>query len=143
MKKCLWLFLSLLGIGTIVFLPMITYAQTDPTSCAKKGFGDTECVNGIAVPGGDKPEETWGELINVIKTFINWVLGLLGLIALVLCIWAGFQMVTATGDTKKFDDGKAVMKHAAIGLVIIGLSWLIVSLVFWIINNVTKTWTPT
>jgi hypothetical protein len=75
-------------------------------------------------------------LIKVIKNAINWVLGILGLIALGLCLWAGFQMTTAGGDTKKFDDGKTILKNAGIGLAIIALSWMIVSVIFWLINKV-------
>jgi hypothetical protein len=64
-------------------------------------------------------------------------LGLLGLIALALCLWAGFQMTTAADDSKKFDSGKTILKNAGIGLAIIALSRLIVSLIFWILSNAT------
>jgi hypothetical protein len=76
-------------------------------------------------------------LITVIKNAINWILGFLATIALILCLWAGFQMVTATGDEKKYENGLKILKQAAIGLAIIGLSWIIVSAIFWIIRGVT------
>ncbi|MEI6773821.1 MAG: hypothetical protein WCL18_03220 [bacterium] len=41
-------------------------------------------------------------MITVIKTFINWMLGMLALIALVILIWGGFQMVTAAGEDTKY-----------------------------------------
>lgn len=41
-------------------------------------------------------------LIQVIKSFINWMLGILSLIALVILIRGGFQMVTAAGDDAKY-----------------------------------------
>jgi hypothetical protein len=44
-------------------------------------------------------------------------------------------MTTAAGDTKKFDEGKTILTNAGIGLAIIALSWMIVSIVFWIINK--------
>ena len=75
-------------------------------------------------------------LIKIIKNAINWILGLLGLIALGLCLYAGFLMTTAGGDTKKFDEGKLILKNAGIGLAIIALSWMIVSLIFRIIEKV-------
>jgi preprotein translocase subunit Sss1 len=46
-------------------------------------------------------------------------------------------MVTAAGDEKKYEEGLKILKQAAIGLVIIGLSWIIVSVVFWLIRGVT------
>jgi Na+-driven multidrug efflux pump len=77
-------------------------------------------------------------LIHTIKTAINWVLGILSMIALVLCLWGGFQMMTSGGDQKKYESGLNVLKWAAIGLAIIAASWLIVSLIFFVINGSIK-----
>ena len=77
-------------------------------------------------------------LIKVIKTAINWVLGILSLIALALCLWGGFQMMTSGGDSKKYEAGLNLLKWAAIGLAVIATSWLIVSLVFYVINGAMK-----
>jgi preprotein translocase subunit Sss1 len=44
-------------------------------------------------------------------------------------------MVTSAGDEKKYSKGMDILKKAGIGLVIIGLAWLIVSVVFWLIKN--------
>ena len=60
---------------------------------------------------------------------------MLSLIALVLCLWGGFQMMTSGGDSKKYQSGLNILKWAAIGLAVIAISWLIVSLVFYVINN--------
>jgi hypothetical protein len=46
-------------------------------------------------------------------------------------------MVTAAGDEKKYQKWLSVLKYAAIGLAIIGLSWMIVSIIFWF---VAKLW---
>jgi preprotein translocase subunit Sss1 len=60
---------------------------------------------------------------------------MLATVALVLCLYAGFLMLTSAGDEKKYTKGMDILKKAGIGMVIIGLSRLIVSLVFWVINN--------
>ena len=64
---------------------------------------------------------------------------MLSLIALVVLLWGGFQMVTAAGDEGKHKKGFTILKQAAIGLIFIGLSWLFVSLIFWIISTMTQT----
>jgi hypothetical protein len=117
------------GAGGVTFNSSSEDFTKDPTDTAgstKVGVAGTSANQG-------------GNLITSIKTFINWVLGLLGLVALGLCLWAGFQMTTSAGDTKKFDEGKTILTNAAIGLAVIALSWLIVSLVFRVINNVSGT----
>ena len=44
-------------------------------------------------------------------------------------------MMTSGGDSKKYESGLNILKWAAIGLAIIALSWLIVSLIFFVING--------
>ncbi|MEI7558636.1 MAG: hypothetical protein WCJ45_07785 [bacterium] len=53
------------------------------------------------------------------KSFINWMLGMLALIALVILLRGGFQMVTAAGDDAKYKKGFKILQQAAIGLVFI------------------------
>ncbi|MDR3169511.1 MAG: pilin [Candidatus Peribacteria bacterium] len=77
--------------------------------------------------------------MDTVKKFINWMLGMLATIALVICLYAGFLMVTAAGDDAKYKKGMGILKQAGIGLVIIGLSWLIVSVVFWLISTMSST----
>jgi hypothetical protein len=63
-------------------------------------------------------------------------LGLISLVALLMALYGGFQMVTSAGDDTKYKAGFKVLKNAAIGLIIIGLSWILVSSIFWIIGTV-------
>jgi hypothetical protein len=46
-------------------------------------------------------------------------------------------MVTAAGDEKKYQKWIGVLKYAAIGLAIIGLSWIIVSVIFWFVGTLS------
>ena len=74
-------------------------------------------------------------LIQTIKTTINRVLWILWLIALILCLWWWFQMLTAAGDESKVKSWTKVLKHAAIWLAVIWLSRLLVSFIFRLINQ--------
>jgi hypothetical protein len=46
--------------------------------------------------------------------------------------------MTSGGDSKKYEKGVGILKWAGIGLAIIALSWLIVSIIFWIINGAAQ-----
>ncbi|MBO7504664.1 hypothetical protein J6T66_00345 [bacterium] len=48
-------------------------------------------------------------------------------------------MMTSGGDKSKYEKGTGILKWAAIGLAIIALSWLIVSLIFYVINGSIQT----
>ena len=78
---------------------------------------------------------TWSSLLDTIKNAINWILWILATIALVICLYGWFKMITAGGDEKKYWDGLKVLKQAAVGLAIVGLSWMIVSIIFWFIGT--------
>lgn len=94
-------------------------------------------INGVA---GTKDASDKGNTLEaVIKKTINWVLSILSLIVFVLLLWWGFQMVTANWDDKKFGAGMTILKQAAIWLAFIGVSWLMVSMIFRILWQVWAT----
>ncbi|MFC1613656.1 hypothetical protein ACFL23_05055, partial [Patescibacteria group bacterium] len=64
-------------------------------------------------------------IANIIKIF----LGFLGIIALVLIIYAGYLWMTSGGDIAKIEQSKAIIKNAVIGLIIILSSYAIVSFI--------------
>lgn len=90
---------------------------------------------GIGVPGTD--QDQGGNLLQVVKNFINWVLGILGFITLVVLLYGGFQMVTAAGDEDKYNSGFKILKQAGIWLVFVWLAWFVISIIFFLINTVT------
>ncbi|MBI4407225.1 MAG: Ig-like domain-containing protein [Candidatus Kerfeldbacteria bacterium] len=61
--------------------------------------------------------------IDIIIAIINWTLGILALIAVVIILYGGFVWMTAQGDEEKLTKAKAILRNALIGLVIILASW--------------------
>ena len=102
------------------------------------GFGRATGVSWVWVSWADSADRAESSsLLDTITNAVNWILGMLALIALVICLWGGFQMVTAAGDDGKYKKGMTILKQAAIGLVIIGVAWLFVSVIFWVIWTVS------
>ncbi|MFZ2150514.1 MAG: hypothetical protein WAZ12_01810 [Candidatus Absconditicoccaceae bacterium] len=112
---------SLLGLSSIVGLVDAQFNNQNTTY--NPGVAGSDQLKGDA-------------LITSVKTFINRVLGILALITLVILLRAGFQMVTAAGDDAKYKEGMKILKQAGFGLAFIGLSWLIVSIIFRVIGFV-------
>ena len=86
-------------------------------------------------------EGQWDNLVNVVKWFVNRVLGILALIALLVLLWGWFQMVTAAGNEERYNAGFKILKEAAAWLALIGIAWFIISIIFFVIGLVTSTWT--
>ncbi|MCR4256677.1 MAG: hypothetical protein NUW08_03155, partial [Candidatus Uhrbacteria bacterium] len=66
---------------------------------------------------------------------INVVLGLLGIIVLVIVLYAGFQWMTSGGDAAKVDEAKTRLRNAVIGLIIILSAYALTS---FVINALTE-----
>ena len=114
-------FLWIFAVTGVAVLPNQVSAQTDWAN-----------PSGTDMIGGR--EQTESQLLDTVKSTIKWLLWILATIALAICLYAGFLMVTSAGDEKKYEEGLKILKYAAIWLVIIGLSWLFVSVIFWFIK---------
>jgi hypothetical protein len=68
-----------------------------------------------------------GSARELIKTILNFFLGFLGLLAVIMIIFGGMLYVSAAGDQGKIDKGKKILMYAIMGIVIILLSFAIVN----------------
>ncbi len=76
-----------------------------------------------------------GDLRETIKGVLTFVLGFLGLLAVIMVIYGGFIYLTAAGDTEKAGKGKTVIMYSVIGLVIIFISFALVNTVMSGLTN--------
>lgn len=70
-----------------------------------------------------------GTLGQNITNIINFFLGLLGLIAVAFLIYAGVLMVTAGGNEDQVTKARKIITYAVIGIIIILLSYTVVTFV--------------
>lgn len=127
----LWMF----TLAWVAVLPNYASATGETTEYSdSRGRANPQAAENMVAEDG-KQTLTWASLLDTIRNAINWVLGILATIALVICLYWGFLMVASAGDEKKYWEWLKVLKNAAIGLAIIWLSWMIVSIVFWFIGT--------
>ncbi len=135
--------LAVTMMGLAAFGSIVGIASANNNNWANPGgFGASNGVKGINVwwTASATTRAESSSLLNTITNAVNCILGMLALIALIICLWWGFQMVTAAGDDAKYKKGMGILKQAAIGLVIIGVSWMFVSVIFWLIGTVSDSW---
>lgn len=75
------------------------------------------------------------DLVTTVTRIIQWVLGLLGLIAVIMIIIGGFRWMTAGGNEEKVEAAKKILTAAIIGLIIVLLAWAIVIFATGTLNN--------
>ena len=65
-------------------------------------------------------------IISFILKIIEYATGIIGTIAMIIFIIAGFMFMIAQGDQTKIDKAKEIFKYAIYGLLITFMSYLIV-----------------
>ena len=70
-----------------------------------------------------------GGLFKTIQTIINWVLAILGIIAVIMVILGGFTYMTSRGEAAKTKQAKDTILYGIIGLIIALLAFAIVNFV--------------
>lgn len=111
-KITIWT-VSLLTLFTLVVLPTLVFAQTDPY-----GLGYLE-----------ESELTSTDIRTTIANIIRVVMGFLGTVAVVIILIGGFKWMTAGGNEDKVGEAKKLLMQGVIGLVIVLLAYSIASFV--------------
>jgi len=76
------------------------------------------------------------DLKNTVLNILQWVLGILALVAVSMIIFSGFIAATSQGD-ERGERAKKVIMGAVIGLIVVLLAWAIVIFVAGTTANVT------
>lgn len=82
-------------------------------------------------PGGGTPTD----LNKMVQSVLNWVFGIIGIVAVIMIIMGGFNMMISSGDPGKVKKGKDTILYGIIGLVIAILAFAIVN---FVINGIFK-----
>ena len=77
------------------------------------------------------------DALTIIGTVINVILGLLGVIFLLLTIYAGFLWMTAAGNEETVAKAKNILKTTIVGLIIVLAAYSIASFVVTQLANAT------
>lgn len=133
-KMLLGAFLGMFALAGVAVLPNYANAQANSQQDFESMFDNQ--AGTVSTHNVLTDQDSAGATgLIAIRRAINITLTLLSTIAVVICMYGGFLMITAAGDEKKYQKGITVLKYAAIGLAIIALSWIIVSIVFWFVNS--------
>ncbi len=92
----------------------------------------TQFQGGLQPPSAEGYDPTLTQetdLRSFIVNAVNFALGFLGLIAVVMVIYGGFLYVTAAGEEEKTTKGKKSVTYAVIGIIIILISFALINTV--------------
>lgn len=117
------------GLGVVVVLAvgfsLFAFPQSASSSLINQDFGGTLGLGTTS-------------LLETVIRVVQWFLGFLALVAVIIIMYGGFLWMTAAGNEDRIARAKKTIIRAAIGLVIILLSWAIVIFVVRFVTNSTS-----
>lgn len=130
------LFHRFIGVSIVAIMSMMSFVLAD------QSFLNQNLTNAPDLPGltkGNFNVKTQAQtgvdnVINTISQVINWVLGLLALVSLIILIYTWIKMLLNSSDDKAIEEWYKTIKNIFIALLFIGGSWLIVQFIFYIIK---------
>ncbi len=127
MKKISKYLISLVVLSFLAlsFLTLPALAQPNDV------YGINNVSNGLnnSLPGAGT------DLRTIIARIINFALGFLGIIAVVIILAGGFKWMTAAGNEDKVAEARKLLVAGVIGLVIILAAWAVSTFVIGAIYN--------
>lgn len=105
----------------------------DPLRCGMNNPGSS--IRGLYYSGPIRSVyEAQNQTLSYVHNIVNRALSLLGLIALCYLLYSGFIIITGAGDEAKTKKGRKGLKTATLAIAGIAISWLLVSLIVYLID---------
>lgn len=124
-KKSLYQALTVFGLMTLT----LTLVSSVPTAFASLISAQDNPSEIAGATGGT------GSIRELVLKVLNYALGFLGLIAVMMVIYGGFLYVTSAGEQEGVDKGKKILQYSLIGIIIILLSFAIVNTVLGVASG--------
>ena len=83
-------------------------------------------------------EDGSNTFMETIRIAVNWLLWLLAFIALLFLLYGGFKVLTAGTDEAALGEAWKIVKNAGLGILMIAISWIIVTFIFYIAGILTE-----
>ncbi len=119
---------STLILGTMAIAAVVPVAVGAASDSDPLGLEDAKSIN--------LGQST--TLKQDIADIVNLLLGFLGILAVIIILYAGFKWMTAGGNEEQVGEARKMLLQAVIGLVIVMAAWVITSFVVGNIGSVLE-----
>ena len=113
-----------LALGIAMAGMLLTAPAVQVSASAK-----SDICEGIALTGGKCDAGGQAPLNNTISKLINILSAVVGFVAVIMIIVAGFKYITSNGDANGIASAKNTVIYAIVGLLLVAMSQVIVRFV--------------
>lgn len=89
-----------------------------PVEAAVTCPSDFDGSTGVCIPTSTSVGLSDKDISELLTTFMNWLLGIFGFIAIIAFIISGLQYLTAAGDEKQAETAKRNLQYSIIGIIV-------------------------
>lgn len=115
--------LGLLATPLAVSAPALALSAPAPQVASSV----SDACKGIGLAGGGCKNSS--QLNKVIKSIVNLLTIIVGVVAIIMIIISGMKFVTSGGDSQKTASAKTTLIYAIVGLIVVALAQVIVRFV--------------
>ncbi len=119
MKKYLYLFL----VGIFFTMSALPLAAQTPASSTPSFPCNGTVEAGVCIPTNTGLSSA--PVVVVLRSFMFWLLGIVGMLAVIAFVISGIQYLASVGDSKMIETAKKNMLNSIIG-VVVALSGLVI-----------------
>lgn len=120
----------------MVLLPLVVHTAAP----APGQYEGTDMEKQLSAFGGQKGAKLGApsDPRIIVARLIKTALGVVGLLAVIFALYAGFIMMTSSGNEEKIAEGKKILMYSAVGIAIILGAY---SITYFIYVGIYSSWT--
>jgi hypothetical protein len=117
LKRIYWSIILAALISPVVASSVLAVECNGDTTSPLGPFHRVGCTSGLA---GDVEGDTSIErLANVFGMIVSVILGFVGVVFMIMGLWAGYLWMTARGSSEKISQAQDMLRNAIIGVIIV------------------------
>ena len=113
-----------------LFVNMFFSSPALASHCPSAGYDE---VRGVCIPNTTGLSTT--PVATILKSVMNWLLAVLGFIAIIGFAISGIQYLMAAGDEKTIETAKTNMKYSIIGVVVALSGFILITAIDSLLNG--------
>lgn len=123
--------IKVFAVVSLLVLPTVAFAQINLNAPPNTGF--------FTQLFGCTPTAGSSQVLCILQKVLNFLLAIAFIVAVIFLIIGGFRYVVSQGNEESLEKAKGTITNAIIGIVVIVLAYIILQLIFGVVNSGTAT----
>jgi hypothetical protein len=128
-------FLTILTALLITFTPAVGFTGTAAAACGSGSSAKDQVLKGLGETGNNCREKPLTDVIAAAVGILSLIVGIVAIISIIL---AGFKYITSGGDSNKVGNAKQTLIYALVGVLVAALAQILVHFILYNIDKAVR-----